>query len=155
MIYVGHLFICLYDISISPSVEYLVKSPAFFFFLPNWVVSLLLSFALFFIFWIFFYRIYQLQSFPTSLWIAFSLFKCLLQNRSFAILLKSNLSLFILYHVLGVITMTSLPDPQSKRFSSFFSPKCTVLDFCILTYDPFWINFCIRYKLWVGVSYFA
>lgn len=32
MIYVGHLFICLYGISISSSVKYLFKSPAFPFF---------------------------------------------------------------------------------------------------------------------------
>ena len=48
MIYVGHIFICLYGISISSSVKYLSKSPAFPFFFSNWVVSLLLSFELYF-----------------------------------------------------------------------------------------------------------
>ena len=58
MIYVGHLFICLYGISISSSVKYLFKSPAFpFFFFPIelfpycWVLNYILD--TFFFYWIY------------------------------------------------------------------------------------------------------
>ena len=119
MIYVGHLFISLYGISISSSVKYLFNSPAFF---PQ-LICFLLSFELYFIFWIqFFFFLPDIPSckdFPTGLWIAFSFFNSLLQNKSFAILLKSNLSLFNLYHVLGVIIMISLPNPVRKIFCFF------------------------------------
>ena len=122
MIYVGHIFICLYGISISSSVKYLSKSPAFPFFFPIelfpycWVLNYILD-TIFFLL-----DIFSCKDFPTSLWIAFSFLNSVFCRTSFAILLKSTLSLFNLYHVLGVITMISLPNPQSKRFSPVFFP---------------------------------
>lgn len=110
-LFIWHQYIFISEIPIQFSCFF---SPIDLFPVEFWIIFYILDTIFFFL-----PDIPSCKDFPTGLWIAFSFFNSLLQNKSFAILLKSNLSLFNLYHVLGVIIMISLPNPVRKIFCFF------------------------------------
>ena len=62
--------------------------------------------------------------------------------------MKSNLSSFsFAARAFGIISKSPLPNPRSPRFTTLFSSKRFMTEFCI--------NFCIACQVWVLLHSFA